>query len=93
VARGIDDVDARAFPYDRGRLGKNRNPALFFQIVRIHRPLFNALIVSEGAGLTEKLVNKGCLAMIDVRDDGDIAQGHTIMLSIFRSCRAKSRHP
>jgi hypothetical protein len=28
--------------------------------------------------LAEKLVNKGGFAMIDVRDDGDITQGHSI---------------
>ena len=51
-------------------------PRSFSRSFGIHRPLFDALIVAEGAGLAEQLVDKGGLAMIDVRDDGDIAQLH-----------------
>ena len=29
---------------------------------------------SEGAGLLEKFVDKGCLAMIDVSDDGNVSK-------------------
>ena len=63
------------FPFDRGALGQNGDAALLLEIVRIHRPFFNALVVAEGAGLAEQLVDEGGLAVVDVRDDGDIAQG------------------
>ena len=52
----------------------------------IHRTLFDALIVAEGAGLAEELVNQGGLAMIDVRDDGHLAEAHGgLSCSCFRS--------
>ena len=40
----------------------------------MHRALFHALVVAEGAGLAEQLVDQGRLAVIDVRDDGDVAE-------------------
>jgi Phytanoyl-CoA dioxygenase (PhyH) len=81
VAGRIDDVDPglvalMIIPLNAGALGKNRDSAFFFKIVRIHRPLFNALVVAEGSGLAEKLVNKSGFAMIDVGDDSDITQRH-----------------
>ena len=78
MAGRIDDIDARfaSFPFDLSAFRQNRDPAFFFEVVRIHRALFNALVVAESARLAEKLVNKGGFAMIDVRDDGDITQRH-----------------
>ncbi len=80
MAGRVDDVDAGAFPFDRGRLGQDGDAALFFEIVAVHRPLFNALIVAERTGLAEKLIDEGGLAVIDVRDDRDITQGHVLPL-------------
>jgi hypothetical protein len=76
VAGRVDDIDARIFPFDAGALGKNRDAAFFFEIVRIHCAFFNALIVAEGAGLAEKLVNQRGFAVVNVRDNRDIAKGH-----------------
>ncbi len=76
VAGGVDDIDPGVVPLDAGALGKNGDAAFFFEVIRIHRALFNALVVAEGAGLAEKLVNKGGFAVIDVRDDGDVTQRH-----------------
>jgi hypothetical protein len=81
VARRIDDVDVRDFargirPFDRGALGEDGDPAFFFQVVRIHRALFHALVVAERAGLAEQLVDKRRLAVIDVGDDRHVAQIH-----------------
>ena len=63
-------------PVDRGQLGEDRDPALFFEVVRIHRALFDALVVAEGAGLAEKLVDERGLAVIDVGDDRHVAEVH-----------------
>jgi hypothetical protein len=52
-------------------------PPLLLEVVRIHRPLFDALIVAEGAGLTEELVDERRLAVIDVGDDRHVAEGHS----------------
>ena len=69
----IDDVDVRAVPLDARALGQDGNPALLLKVVRVHRPLLDTLIVTEGAGLAEKLVDEGGLTMIDVRDYGHVA--------------------
>ena len=74
----VDDVDVRAVPLDRGALGEDRDPALFLEVVRIHRALFDPLVFAEGARLAEELVDKGRLAVIDVRDDRDVTQVHLI---------------
>jgi len=44
--------------------------------------LFDALIVAEGTGLAKKLIDKRGLAMVDVRDDRDITQGHELPLEL-----------
>ena len=43
-------------------------------IVAVHRAFGNRLIVAERPRLFEKLVNERGLAMVDVRDDGDVAK-------------------
>jgi len=76
VAGGIDDVDPDALPFHAGRLGQDGDAALAFQIVRIHRPLGDRLIVAKRPRLAEKLIDEGGLAMIDMGDDRDVANVH-----------------
>ena len=76
VAGGVDDVDAGVLPDDRGRLGQDGDAALLLEVVRVHRPLLDPLILAEGAGLLEQLVDERGLAVVDVGDDGDVAQLH-----------------
>ena len=80
VAGRVDDVDvggrAVMLPFDRGALGEDGDPALLLEVVRIHRPLLHALVVAEGAGLAEQLVDKRRLAVIDVGDDRHVAEAH-----------------
>ena len=78
VARRIDDVDVRPFPLDARALREDGDPALLFEVVRIHRPLLDPLVVAEGAGLAEELVDERRLAVVDVRDDRDVTQIHSI---------------
>ena len=73
VARGVDDVDVRAFVLNRAILRQNRDAAFLFQVVRVHDPGIDLLVFAEGAGLPQQLVHEGRLAMVDVCDDGDIA--------------------
>ena len=40
------------------------------------RALGHALVLAEGAGLLEQPVDKGGLPMVDMGDDGDIAELH-----------------
>ena len=54
-------------------LGPDGDAALALQVVAVHHPLFDALVVAEDVGLTEDRVDQGGLAVIDVGDDGHIA--------------------
>ena len=76
VAGRVDDVDVIVAPFDAGALGEDGDPALFLEVVRIHRPLFDALVLAEGARLAEELVDERGLAMIDVGDDRHVAKVH-----------------
>ena len=77
----VDDIDARILPGDRGRLGHDGDAALFFEIVRIHDALDDPLILAEGAGLLQQAIDKGRLAVVDMGDNGDIAQFHFCAVS------------
>ena len=80
VARGVDDVDPRlaggAAPQNRGRLGQDGDAALALLVVGIHRPLEVRLVGAEHPRLRQQLIDQGRLAVIDVSDDGDVAQCH-----------------
>ncbi|EGE56060.1 hypothetical protein RHECNPAF_750018 [Rhizobium etli CNPAF512] len=76
VAGRVDDVDAGILPLDRGRLGENGDAALFFDVVGVHHAFHDALVLAERAGLFQKLVNESGLAMVNVRDDRDVAKCH-----------------
>ena len=76
VAGGIDDIDAGVVPEQRGRLGQDGDAALALEIVGIHRPLGDALVVAEGAGLLQQPVDQRGLAVVDMGDDGDVAKVH-----------------
>ena len=90
VAGRIDDVDmgggAVMLPFDRSAFGEDGDPALLFEIVRIHRPLLHALIVAEGTGLAEQLVDKSRLAVIDVGDDRHVAKAHLRVTLKWEKC-------
>ena len=89
VAGRIDDIDARILPGDRGHLGHDGDAALLFEIVGIHHALGDALIFAEGAGLLKQAVDQGRFAVVDMGDNGDIAQVHwNLKSSVQRACRA-----
>ncbi len=68
-----------SFQTQRGDLGEDGDAALALEVVRIHRPFRDPLVVAEGAGLAEQHVDQGRLPMIDMGDDGDVAEGHGIL--------------
>ncbi len=76
VAGRVHDVDPRALPFDRGALRQDRDPALAFEVVGIHGPLGRGLVLAVGARLLQQLVDERGLAVVDVGDDGDVAQVH-----------------
>jgi hypothetical protein len=75
VAWRVDDVDLGILVVDRGVLGEDGNAALFFEVVGIHDAVLHRFVGTEGAGLAEHGVDQRGLAVVDVRDDGDIADG------------------
>ncbi len=73
VAGRVDDVDVIVVPA-KGRVLRPDGDALFaLEIHRIHDALLHLLVGAKGAGLLEKLVHERGLAVVDVRDDGDVA--------------------
>src|SRR5690606_10546376 len=91
VPGGIDDVDAVAVPVDGGVLGQDGDAAFLFLVVAVHHALAQLVAFAEGAGLLQQLVDEGGLAMVDVGDDGDIAQvfdGH-----VFWGRESRTRLP
>jgi hypothetical protein len=73
--RRVHDVDVGAVVVDGGVLGQNRDATLFFEIVAVHHPFINLLVVAEGTGLAEQLVDECGLAVVNVSDNGDVSKG------------------
>ena len=76
VAGRVDDIDAHVLPHHRGRLGENGDAALALEIVGIHHALGDALVFAKRAGLLQQAVDERRLAVVDVGDDGDVAELH-----------------
>src|SRR5207237_449521 len=72
VTGRIDDVDPIAVPLESCVLRANRDPFLTLEIHRIHHALFNLLIGAKRARLAQQLIDQRCLAVIDVRYNGNI---------------------
>ena len=78
VAGRVDDIDAGVLPEDRGRLGEDGDAALALEVVGIHRALGHPLVLAERAGLLQQPVDQRGLAVVDVGDDGDVAELHDL---------------
>jgi hypothetical protein len=95
VAWRVDDVDAGVLPLHRSGLGENGDAALALDVVGVHRAFGDALVFTERAGLLQQAVNEGGLAMIDVCDDGDVAQIHRVyrfMIATHRDGPCRIEH-
>ena len=53
VPRSVDDIDPNILPHHRGRFGEDGDAALPFEVVRIHDPFGDALVVAKGARLLQ----------------------------------------
>jgi hypothetical protein len=73
MAGGVHNIDVGALPGHGTVLGQNRDAPLFFNSVVVHHGIDNLFVLCKGAGLTQQLVNHGGLAMVNVGDDGDVA--------------------
>ena len=73
VARRVDDVEAHALVRDAGLLGQDRDAALALEVHRVHDPIDDDLVDAEDARLAEHRVDERGLAVVDVGDDGEVA--------------------
>ena len=73
VAGRIDDVDMHALIINRQILRQDGDSTFLFQIVRIHHPFDDVLVGGKSACLLEEFVDQRGLAVVNVGDDGDIA--------------------
>ena len=58
---------------DRGVLREDRDALLALQVTRVHRPFVDVLVLAERTGLPEHLVDQRGLSVVNVGNDGDIA--------------------
>ena len=83
VARGVHDVDLHVAVLHGGVFGQDGDAALTLQVVGVHDALGHGLVFAERTALLEHLVHQGGLAMVDVGDDGDVAQFLILHAFIF----------
>ena len=74
VAGRVDDVELDVAVADRGVLGEDRDALLALEVHRVHDALVDVLVGAEGARLPEHGVDERRLAVVDVGDDGDVAE-------------------
>ena len=75
VAGRVHDVDVVILVFERGVLGADGDALFLLQIHRIHQAFLRRLVLvgAEGAGLFEQAIHERGLAVVNVRDDGDIS--------------------
>ena len=78
MAGGVDNVDLNVLIIDRGIFRKDGNSALALEVIRVHNTVCGFLVFAVDAALTEHLVNKGSLTVVNVRDDRNIPEVCTL---------------
>ena len=74
MAGSVDDIQPHAFPFHRRAFGENGNAAFALQVAGIQRLFLDLLVVAIDAGLAQHAVDHRGLAMVDMGNNGDIAQ-------------------
>ena len=74
VAGRVNNVDSRAFVDHRAVFGEDGDAAFAFDVIAVHDAFTHLLVRSESAGLFEQAVHERGFAVVDVSNDGDIAQ-------------------
>ena len=73
MSRGVDNIDLSAFVMYGCVFGENGDPSFSFDIIGVHDSFPDLLVFTEDAALTEKLIYQSGLAMVNVSDDGYVA--------------------
>ena len=74
VPGGVDDVDGQPAVADRGVLGQDRDALFPLQVTGVEHTVGHVGVGPERTGLPEHRVDQGGLAVVNVRDDGDVTQ-------------------
>ena len=74
VAGGVHNVDLDIVIHHRRILGQDGDAPLPLQIVGVHHALCHSLVLAENAALPQQLVHQGGLAVVNVGNDGHVAQ-------------------
>ena len=74
MARRVDDVDLDAIVHDGCIFRQNRDAALALDVARVHDTLLDLLVRAEDMALLQHRIDERRLAVVDVRDDGDVAE-------------------
>src|SRR5678815_4500716 len=68
----VDDINLHAVVNDAGILGANRDPPFTFLVHRIHDAFAHVVDLAMHMGLPQKGVHECGLAVVHVRNDGDV---------------------
>ena len=82
MARGIDNIDFDVIVHDSCVFREDRNAALTLQITGVHDALGDLLVRTESTGLLQHLVDQRRFAVVNVRNDCNVAE---IFLNHIRS--------
>ena len=83
VAGRIHDIDFRVFVKQRRIFCQNGDTAFALEVVRVHHARYDHLVVSKHAALVQHGVHQRGFAVVDVGDDGDIANLWHGILTFF----------
>ena len=73
VAGGVHNVDLVAHVVHGGVLGQDGDAPLALDVAGVHHAVDGLLVLMVHAALLEHLVDQGRLAVVDVGDDGNVA--------------------
>src|SRR5207244_5939588 len=81
VAGSVDNIYLYAFVKDCGVLRQNSDATLALELVRVHYAFDEILIGSERTALSQHGVDQRSFAVVDMGDDGDIADRKSTRLN------------
>ena len=93
VARRVDEVDLDALPHHRGGLGEDGDAPLALLVAGVHHPIDQRLVGGEDPRGAQQPIHQGGLAMVDVRDERDVAERHQELSSGDGSRAAVRQEP
>ncbi|MPM49480.1 hypothetical protein SDC9_96210 [bioreactor metagenome] len=84
MTRSIHDIDACPSIDDRRIFRENGNSPLPFEIVGVHNALDVLFAPAQYARIAQHLIDQRCLAVVNVRNDGDISNVHLSTFFLIR---------